>query len=157
MAELIALPRRPGHQLEPELREPLRAAADRLMRRWPSGLLEAGADGFRIVWRHGHRKTPVRSVIVSFGQHAPWSDPSRRNWWLHASIAHPSHLPSWEELTALHEDCYPGRYAYQVFVPDGAPHEGWVNHHPYALHLWGLWDPDGAGEVLPAFGRHGTI
>lgn len=69
--------------------------------------------------------------------------------WVHASISHPDRMPTYEELTALHDAAFIG-YAHQVF----APPSDHVNIHPFALHLWGRLD---GGRVLPDFGRGGTI
>ena len=69
--------------------------------------------------------------------------------WIHASIAHAAHLPSYPELVLLHRSVFNG-WAYQVFAPD-ADH---VNIHEYALHLWGRLD---GAPILPNFGASGTI
>lgn len=71
--------------------------------------------------------------------------------WVHASIAHQDHMPTYEELALLHKAVWQGRgWSYQVF----APPSDHVNIHPFALHLWGRLDNTNA---LPDFGKNGTI
>jgi hypothetical protein len=71
--------------------------------------------------------------------------------WIHASIAHADELPSYDELVQLKQAVWGDvGFAYQVFAA-AADH---VNHHPYALHLWGRADGE---PVLPRFGRVGLI
>jgi len=70
--------------------------------------------------------------------------------WVHASIATPDRMPTYEELLRLHRAVFPDGFAYQVFPPK---HEH-INRHATALHLWGRVDrlPE-----LPNFGEYGTI
>jgi len=70
--------------------------------------------------------------------------------WIHASIAHQDHMPTYEELALLHRAVFGDRWAYQVF----APPTDHVNIHPFALHLWGCLD---GTNHLPDFGKNGTI
>lgn len=70
--------------------------------------------------------------------------------WIHASISHPGHIPTYGELARLHQAVWGAGWAYQVFAPP-ADH---VNIHASALHLWGRLDGTAA---LPNFGVHGTI
>lgn len=70
--------------------------------------------------------------------------------WVHASISHRQHMPTYEELALLHTAAFGDGYAYQVFAPPSAH----INIHPYALHLWGRLD---GAPGLPDFGEWGTI
>ncbi|QOP66815.1 hypothetical protein SEA_ODYSSEY395_66 [Arthrobacter phage Odyssey395] len=70
--------------------------------------------------------------------------------WVHASISRRDLIPSYWDLTALHQAVWPDGYAYQVFAPPGQH----INIHNHALHLWGR--PDGSA-LLPEFGAMGTI
>lgn len=83
------------------------------------------------------------SIIVTVGVHDG-------EQWVHASIAHPETMPTYEELVLLHKAVFGDRWAYQVF----APPSDHVNIHPYALHLWGRLD---GTNQLPDFGKNGTI
>lgn len=69
--------------------------------------------------------------------------------WIHLSIAHPTRLPTWEELVDAKEWIL-GREAYAVQVIP--PRERYVNQHPFCLHLWSCAD----GHPLPDFTRGGT-
>lgn len=70
--------------------------------------------------------------------------------WVHASISHQDHTPTYDELAAMGRAVWPTGYGYQVF----APPERHVNIHPHALHLWGTVD---GARLLPDFGILGTI
>lgn len=70
--------------------------------------------------------------------------------WLHASVAHRDHMPTYQELTQLRDGVFGDGWAYQVFAPR-AEH---INLNAYALHLFGRAD---GTRVLPDFGRLGTI
>lgn len=72
--------------------------------------------------------------------------------WVHASIARPNMMPTYEDLAHMHRAVYQDGYAFQVFVPRTAH----ISIHDYALHLWGRLDgrrPD----CLPDFGAVGSI
>jgi hypothetical protein len=102
--------------------------------------LPYGPDGFAyLARRHGG------SVVVTA---AVWDDGVT---WIHASIARPDRMPTYEELTHLHRAVYgENRWAYQCF----APITDHVNIHQYALHLWGRADGEPA---TPNFGACGSI
>jgi hypothetical protein len=101
--------------------------------------LPFGPDGWKMVSRD-----LTSSIIVSCSDHDDDTE------WIHASIAR-DHTPTYDDLVALHDAVWPrGGYAYQVFVPP----EKHVNIHTHALHLWGRRD---GANVLPDFGRFGTI
>ncbi len=97
-----------------------------------------GPDGWML-----QRKDRAGSVIVS---EFDWDDGHR---YIHASIAGRT-MPTYEDLTRLHEAVFRGGYAYQVFAP---PSEH-VNIHEHALHLWGRAD---GSPVLPEFAVMGSI
>lgn len=91
-----------------------------------------GPDGWRFDNLNGRS-----SVIVTVAD-AEGDD------WIHASIAHRDHMPSYSDLKLLHAAVFGNRWAYQVFAP---PDEH-VNIHSFALHLWGRLD---GAPVLPDF------
>lgn len=97
-----------------------------------------GPNGWQTI-----RQSDGASIIVSV---APFDGEQ----WIHASIAHQDHTPSYEDLVTLHRAVFGDRWAYQVFAPP-ASH---VNIHPHALHLWGRLD---GTNQLPDFGKNGTI
>lgn len=97
-----------------------------------------GPNGWQTI-----RQSDGASVIISVGTFDG-------EQWIHASIAHQDHTPSYEDLVLLHRAVFGERWAYQVF----APTESHVNIHPYALHLWGRLD---GTNQLPNFGKNGTI
>jgi hypothetical protein len=102
-----------------------------------------GPDGYR--FDAYDRQT---RVIVTIG---PSPEENSSQEWLHASIGHRDHMPTYSELVTLHNAVWGETgWAYQCFAPR-ADH---VNIAQYALHLFGL--PDGRA-VLPNFGAHGTI
>lgn len=101
-----------------------------------------GPDGFAFDTRSGGRIIVTAAAFVGRG--------GLRADWVHASISHPTVLPTYRELLALRAAVWPHGHAYQVFVPT-AEH---VNLHPTTLHLWGR--ADGTPE-LPDFGRWGSI
>jgi hypothetical protein len=118
--------------------EPWKGAAKRLARElgragWH---VEAfGPDGRRF-WHHAS----ATSVIATRADHDGQE-------WLHASIAHPDRMPTWDELKALKVALVgAARFAYLVFPPAWQ----YVNQHPYALHLWARWD-ETDGAALPDF------
>lgn len=92
-----------------------------------------GPDGWSFVNFDG-KATVILSCF-------PWDDGLS---WIHASIAHADRLPSYAELTLLHDAVFGDGWAYQVFAPE-AEH---VNLHRFALHLWGRLDGQ---PVLPNF------
>lgn len=94
-------------------------------------------------WGLGHRSGDG-SVIVSI------HEVSNQPLWIHASMTRRGRCPSYEDLTQLHRAAFGTGWAYQVF----APPEHHINHHEYALHLWGRLD---GAPVLPDFAQEGTI
>lgn len=96
-----------------------------------------GPDGWQLVHASGKG-----SVIVSV---APQQD---GNEWIHASMAFPARVPTYDELKALHAAVFGNGWAYQVF----APPSDHVSIHDYALHLWGRLD---GKPGLPDF-THGS-
>lgn len=94
-----------------------------------------GPDG----WSYLHRREDS-SVIVSCAPHD-------EHEWVHASIAHPDRMPSYDDLKLLHAAVFGDGWAYQVF----APPSDHVNIHQHALHLWGRLD---GKPALPDF-THG--
>jgi hypothetical protein len=116
---------------------------------------EHGEDGFHLHLYHEERTEPDgmpqrASVIVSQAPH-PEPDGSGDQLWLHASIYLGDDVtPTYEDLCMLHAAVFGRRrYAWQCFVP-GEKHVNIRN----ALHLWGRVD---GRNVLPDFGREGTI
>src|SRR5262245_21524487 len=96
-----------------------------------------GPDGWSLISRDA-------SVLITCAYH----DGAE---WLHASIARPDHMPTYDDLVLLHQAVWRGHgWAYQVFAPT-ADH---VNIHRYALHLWGRLD---GKPILPNFGALGSI
>lgn len=83
-----------------------------------------------------------RSIVVTIGDHGD-------SEWVHASMTGPARVPDYGELCRLFAAVMPG-WAYQVF----APPTNHINIHEHALHLWGRLDGE---NVLPDFGRFGTI
>lgn len=79
------------------------------------------------------------SVIVTRAEHEGAE-------WVHASLAHPNRMPSWEEVRAVKTAVFGDRFAYMVFPPSAT----YVNIHDYALHVWGRWD-ESDGRALPDF------
>jgi len=120
--------------------DPWKGAAKRLARElgltaW--SVEPFGPDGFRFV----HLGPPrITSVIATRAEHDGQE-------WLHASIAHPDAMPTWEELKAVKVALIgAARFAYLVFPPAWQ----YVNQHPYALHVWARWD-ESDGAALPDF------
>jgi hypothetical protein len=106
-----------------------------------------GPEGFRFD-KLTSDKRPMSRVIVTV---APAADNSGSQEWVHASISHADHMPTYEDLTMLHRAVWgTDGWAYQCF----APADDHVNISQYVLHLWGL--PDGR-PALPNFGAAGTI
>ena len=94
-----------------------------------------GPDGW------GYRKIgSPGSIIVTCADHDDGHD------WVHASIAFPDHMPTYEDLKMLHAAVFCDGWAYQVF----APPSDHVNIHEYALHIWGRLD---GKPGLPDFTR----
>lgn len=92
-----------------------------------------GLDGWSMVAANG-----AGSIIVSC---APFGGAE----WVHASIAWPARLPTYDELATLRSAVWgPHGWAYQVF----APPDHHVNLHEHALHLFGRLD---GARVLPDF------
>lgn len=86
-------------------------------------------------------RTDCLSIIVSLSRE---SDGRK---WLHASVARPDRLPTYDDLCTL-KYIFIGRHrkAIQVFAPESEH----VNINPYCLHLWCRLD----GDPLPDF-THG--
>lgn len=105
-------------------------------------------------WRVDGLASGYRSRVLVTGDHQsdtwPELDGLRGNHWIHASISRSDTTPSYDDLKLLHAAVFGDRHAYQVFVPQ----DQHVNIHTHALHLWGRVD---GVNVLPDFGRHGTI
>ncbi len=99
-----------------------------------------GPDG----WYFVSMPSGQGSVIVTCSDHDDGTE------WVHASISWADRMPTYLELSILHDSVWPDGYAYQVFAPPSAH----INIHPYALHLWGRLD---GARVLPDFGAPGTI
>lgn len=92
-----------------------------------------GPDG----WRIDSSVQPSRVIVTC--------DDSQGADWVHASMSHSDHTPTYEDLVLLHRAVWGDTgYAYQVFAP-ASEH---VNIHAYALHLWGRLD---GKPVLPEF------
>lgn len=95
-------------------------------------------DGWMLRHRNG-----TSSAIVTVAPHDGIE-------WIHASLAHSNHMPTYADLVRLHHAAFGHKWAYQVF----APTSDHVNIHPYALHLWGRVD---GVPALPNFGAWGSI
>lgn len=70
--------------------------------------------------------------------------------WFHASVARSNRYPSYFDLIGLHKGVFSDGFAYQIFTSA----ERHISIHQYALHLWGRAD---GNNVLPDFGKYGTI
>jgi hypothetical protein len=103
---------------------------------------DAGHAGHGWAMRHRNGTT---NIIVS---RAHW--PGEDVEWIHASISHTNHMPSYDELAQLHRAVFGEAWAYQMF----APTNDHVNIHAHALHLWGRADGQ---PVTPNFGMLGSI
>lgn len=98
-----------------------------------------GPDG----WVFGHA-AGQGSVIITCAPHSGED-------WVHASMAFPTRLPTYDDLKLLHRAVFGDGWAYQVFAP---PSEH-VNIHEHALHLFGRLDgkpalpdfTDGTGSI----------
>ena len=90
---------------------------------------------------------PGRRIMVSVDLD---SDPD--NPWIHASVAYQDswRMPSYADLKQMHAAVFGDGFAYQCFVPP----DDHVNITSNVLHLWGRMD---GANVLPDFGRFGTI
>jgi hypothetical protein len=104
-----------------------------------------GPSGLRLhIWRRLGTVWHKGSIIVTQAEHDGVE-------WIHASIAFPEMMPTYEDLTTLHRAVFGRRrWSYQIFPAESAH----VNIHNYALHLWGRADGE---NVLPNFGEEGTI
>lgn len=91
-----------------------------------------GPDGWHLTSRN-----LARTVIVTVGE---WDGTE----YIHASVAGFDELPTYAELTQLHQAVFGDRYSYMVFPPP----EQHVNIQPFALHIYGRLD--GAAS-LPEF------
>ena len=100
-----------------------------------------GPDGWQLVHQTGQG-----SVIVTAANHDGME-------WAHASMAYPTRLPTYLELTGLKRAVWgDAGWAMQVFAP-ASEH---VNIHEHALHLWGL--TSGARPAcIPDFAELGSI
>jgi hypothetical protein len=65
--------------------------------------------------------------------------------WVHASMRWRDRVPTYEQLTWLHEAVFGDGWAYQLFTPR-ADH---INIHEAVCHLWGRLD---GKPVMPNFG-----
>jgi hypothetical protein len=103
-------------------------------------LLGRGLDGSR--WRSINGRTIVIASASVEG------DGKR---WLHVSVSHANHLPTWDTLRTVKDDFIgKDRKAVQIF-PRASEY---VNINPNVLHLWHCLD----GDVLPDFtGGSGSI
>jgi hypothetical protein len=102
--------------------------------------IEDREDGAAFEYRPtlGARKTVIMSAAVE----------QDGKVWIHASVARPDRIPSYEELVEVKNLFIgPGRKAVQIF----APMREHVNIHPNCLHLWACFD----GDPLPDFTRGG--
>lgn len=67
---------------------------------------------------------------------------------LHMSIAHPSRLPTWDEVAQARYRLLPGNRTYAMILP---PVEEYINLHPHCFQLMEVAAPaDGRGAYLPA-------
>lgn len=85
-------------------------------------------------WVFGSKTIRGSSIIVSKAAFDTLGDGLVE--WVHASISHTNHLPSYDELKMLHAAVFVDGWAYQVFAPP-ARH---INFHANALHLFGRLD-----------------
>jgi hypothetical protein len=60
-------------------------------------------------------------------------DATRHGVLLHASMSHPSRMPSWDLMHTLRDVLYPDDVDVMMLLPR---REDYVNLHPYCLHLW---------------------
>lgn len=93
---------------------------------------EYGPDGWLI--RAKDDRTFIIITVASFDG----------DEWIHASISHQNHMPTYDELKSLHLAVFQNGWSYQVFTPP-SDH---VNIHRYCLHLFGRLD---GSPVLPDF------
>jgi hypothetical protein len=101
-------------------------------------LIRSGIDGR--AYGHEDGRTLIWSVSYEADGHL----------WRHASMAHPSRLPTWEEMVVLKEWlCGVDAIAYQVIPPIAE----YVNDNPNCLHLW---EPIGH-RPTPDFRKDGTL
>ena len=85
----------------------------------------------------------ARSVIVSFERHA-------NKWWLHASIARPKMMPTYDDLTEL-KQTFIGKDRKAIMVlPAEAEH---VNIHNYCLHLFACLGEDPLPDFTKGSGQ----
>lgn len=72
--------------------------------------------------------------------------------WIHASFSYSDEdqMPTYDDLKLVHQAVFGDRFAFQVFAP-ASEH---VNLRNNVLHLWGRAD---GSNLLPNFGRYGTI
>ena len=94
-----------------------------------------GPDGWKFVALDG-----TGSIILTVCDQDDGHD------WIHASIAHPDQMPTYDDLKHLHAAVFGDGWAYQLF----APPSDHVNIHEYALHLFGRLD---GKPALPDFTR----
>lgn len=85
----------------------------------------------------------LRRIIVS---HDPIAEPGVD--WVHASISHREHMPTYADLKRMHDAVFRDGWAYQVF----APPSDHINLHEFCLHLFGRLD---GKPVLPDFTQGG--
>src|SRR6266498_2957775 len=93
------------------------------------------------------RRTPIHPLPTACHLRNRHPRRPRRAGMVHASIAHPDRLPTWDELKSVKAALIgPDRFAYLIFPPSWQ----YVNIHNFALHLWARWD-SGDGAALPDF------
>ena len=103
--------------------------------------IREGEDGIMCIWMFSSKV----SVIASASREA---DGKR---WLHVSVCHRDHLPSWELLRQV-KDEFIGKDRKAIQVLPAASE--YVNINPNVLHLWHCMD----GDTLPDFtGGSGSI
>lgn len=102
------------------------AIRQRLGREEWSPPIPYGPDG----WQFINKLEPGR-IFVTCSEH----DGMEQDL-IHASISFDNRMPSYDDLTHLHQAVWPDGYAYELFVPP-AFH---VNIAEHARHLWGNLD-----------------
>lgn len=106
----------------------------------PAGwiLMERRLDGA------AYRRFPTGKCIAVIASDAVEQDGRR---WVHLSMSHPDHLPTWREVVAVRNAFLGPETRCIQIVPPASSH---VNIHEFCLHLWHCHD----GDALPDF-THG--
>lgn len=73
-----------------------------------------------------HFQSPV-TVLANFG-----TTEMPTGWYKHTSLAHPSRLPTWEELKEVKEEFHGDVFVFQALPPSAV----YINVHNYCFHLW---------------------